>query len=170
MTTRSLLPCKVNPQHFTAIIDSREQHPLDVSPLQAVKGTLVTGDYSVEGLEHAIAIERKSLDDLLSCCGRERERFDACVQRMLAYPVLALVVEASWADVAAGNWRSKLSPKQVEASLMGWITKGVPVLLSGDHKTAGRHVARILFIAARRRYQEARLLAMGVAPAEEVAS
>ena len=51
---------------------------------------------------------------------------------------------------------------------MGWLAKGLPVLLSGDHKTAGRHVARILFIAARRRYHEARTLAMNVAPAKEV--
>ena len=73
---RSPLPCKVRPEQFTAIIDSREQNPLDVSPLQAITGTLVTGDYSIQGLESVIAIERKSLDDLLGCCGRERKRFD----------------------------------------------------------------------------------------------
>lgn len=167
--TRSALPCKVSPEQFTAIIDSREQRPLDVSPLQTVTGTLVTGDYSVQGLEeNVIAIERKSLDDLLACCGRERERFEREIQRLLAFPVRALVVEATWTDIAAGNWRSKLSPKQVEASLMGWLSRGVPVLLSGDHKTAGRHVARILFISARRRYHEARQLAMGIAPVKEV--
>ena len=166
--TKSPLPCKVAPEQFTAIIDSREQRPLDVSPLQTITGTLVTGDYTVQGLENVIAIERKSLDDLLGCCGRERERFEKEIQRLLSYPTRALVVETTWADIAAGQWRSKLSPKVVEASLMGWIAKGLPVLLSGDHKTAGRHVARIRFIAARRRYLEARALATGVAPAKEV--
>lgn len=141
-----------------AIIDTREQHPLNLSPLRTVTGTLVTGDYSVQGLENVITIERKSIDDLLQCCGRKRERFEREIMRLLAYPTRAIVVEATWRDIAAGQWRSRLTPKQVEASLIGWLARGLPVLLSGDHRTAGRHVACILFIAARRRYHEARAL------------
>ena len=166
--TRSPLPCKVGPEQFTAIVDSREQHPLDLSPLRTEVACLQTGDYSIKYLEDQISIERKSLDDLLACCGRERARFDKEIQRLLSYPTRALVVETTWGDIAAGQWRSSLSPKVVEASLMGWVAKGIPVVLSGDHKTAGRHVARILFIAARRRYIEARQLALGVA--KEVAT
>ena len=163
---RSPLPAKVEPQHFTAIIDSREQHALDLSPLRTEVACLQTADYSVKHLEDQIAIERKSLEDLLGCCGRERERFEKEIQRLLAYPVRALVVEASWTDVAAGQWRSKITPKVAESSLLGWVARGLPVVLSGDHKTAGRHVARILFISARRRYLEARVLAAGIAQDE----
>jgi ERCC4-type nuclease len=54
------------PDQITAIIDSREQLPLDLTPLAMVAGTLVTGDYSVRGLEKHVAIERKSLNDLLA--------------------------------------------------------------------------------------------------------
>jgi hypothetical protein len=35
-------------------------------------------------LEHVVAIERKSLGDLIGCIGVERERFDRVVQRLLA--------------------------------------------------------------------------------------
>lgn len=34
--------------------------------------TLVTGDYTVLGLESVIAIERKALRGVLRCIGRER--------------------------------------------------------------------------------------------------
>jgi hypothetical protein len=71
----------------TAIIDTREQNPLDLSPLQVTVGTLSTGDY-----------------------------------------------------------------------LLGWIAAGVPVVMAEDHDRAGRYVSRILYIAARRRWREARAL------------
>ena len=61
---------------ITAVVDTREQRPLDLTPLKSVPGTLATGDYSVRGLEHVVAIERKSLDDLLGCIGRDRARFE----------------------------------------------------------------------------------------------
>jgi ERCC4-type nuclease len=152
------LPGTLKPESLVAICDTREQNPLDLAPLQVERGTLATGDYSIRGLEHVIAIERKSLDDLLSCCGCERERFEREVQRLLAYPVRALVVESTWGAVEIGQWRSRLSPAQVEASLLGWAAAGLPVLMAGDHERAGRMVARLLFIAARRRYREAREL------------
>ena len=54
---------------------SREQTPFDLAPMQTKAGTLNVGDYSIAGLESVVAIERKSLPDLVACCGRERERF-----------------------------------------------------------------------------------------------
>ena len=54
----------IEPRDIVAIIDTREQAPLDLSPLRTEKGTLTTGDYSIKGLESEIAIERKSLPDL----------------------------------------------------------------------------------------------------------
>ena len=100
----------IEPRDIVAIIDTREQAPLDLSPLRTEKGTLTTGDYSIKGLESEIAIERKSLPDLLGCVGRERERFDKEVKRLMAYPVRALVVEATWHELEAGHWRSSIPP------------------------------------------------------------
>lgn len=154
--TTSIMPAELRPEAVTAIIDSREQLPLDLSPLQTTSGTLATGDYSIFGLEHVVAIERKGLGDLLGCIGQERERFDREVQRLLAYPVRALVVEATWLDLEQGGWRSKITPAAAIGSLLGWIASGLPIILAGDHGRAGRYVSRLLFTAARRRWREAR--------------
>jgi ERCC4-type nuclease len=156
--TRNPLPADLRPDQVTAIVDTREQLPLDLAPLQAVAGTLATGDYSVQGLESVVAIERKGLGDLLGCIGVERGRFEREVQRLLAYPVRALVIEATWVDIERGEWRSKITPAAAVGSVLGWIGMGLPVLMAGDHERAGRYVSRLLFTAARRRWREARAL------------
>lgn len=152
------IPATLAPEQVTAVVDTREQYPLDLQPLQTITGTLATGDYSVRGLEAVVSLERKSLPDLLACIGAERERFDREVQRLLAYPVRALIVEASWSDLEAGNWRSKITPAAALGSVLGWIASGLPVVMAGDHDRAGRYVGRLLYTAARRRWREARAL------------
>ncbi len=144
----------LKPEQVVAVIDTREQTPLDLDPLQSQPGTLTTGDYSVRGLEDHVAIERKSLGDLLSCVGKDRERFDREVVRLQAYPVRALVIEATWADIEAGQWRSKVTPQSALGSILGWMATGLPVVMAGTHARAGRYVSRLLYIAARRRWRE----------------
>ncbi|MHC4405410.1 MAG: ERCC4 domain-containing protein [Planctomycetota bacterium] len=163
------LPSKLEPDQITAVIDTREQIPLSLEPLQVEYGTLTTGDYSVKGLEHVVAIERKSLPDLLACVGTERARFEKQVQRLLAYPVRALAVEASWSDIEAGQWASKVTPQAALGSLLGWVTSGLPVIMGSDHTRCGRYVARLLYTAARRRYRECRELVRRIVEMEPVA-
>lgn len=154
-----VLPAELKPASVTAIIDSREQLPLDLSQLRTVVGTLAAGDYSVKGLENIVAIERKSLSDLLGCVGRDRERFDREVQRLLAYPTRVLVVESTWASIEIGAWtRSRVTPAAAIGSLLGWVAAGLPVVMAGDHERAGRYTSRLLFTAARRRWRESRQL------------
>ena len=85
---------------------------------------------------------------------RERARFDREVKRLLAYPVRALVVEATWPEIELGEWRSRLTPNQVTAALVGWLAHGLPVMLTGNHERTGQLVAKILFTTARRRLRE----------------
>ena len=160
--TMPKLPAELTAESIVAIIDTREQLPLDLAPLRIERGTLTTGDYSVKGLENVVAIERKSLEDLVLCVGTERERFERCVQRMLAYPVRCLVVESDWAALESGNWRSKTTAAAVLGSLIGWQTAGLPIALVGSHERAGRIIAKMLFSAARRRWREARALMQDV--------
>lgn len=145
---------ELKPEHVTVVIDSREQTPLDVAPLNSCRGTLATGDYSIVGLEHMVAIERKSLSDLVGCIGRERERFEKEMQRILAHPVRALVVEAEWSQIELKQYMGTVHPNAVMGSLMGWIAQGIPVIMIGDHARAAKWVSRMLFLAARRRYEE----------------
>ncbi len=152
------IPVEIPMEAIVAIVDTREQDPLDLAPLATITATLATGDYSVRGLERIVAVERKSLPDLLACVGRERKRFDREVQRLLAYPVRALVVESTWPAIEAGGWRGEVRPQAALGSLLGWMAAGLPVLMAGDHERAGRFVARLLVTAARRRWREARVL------------
>jgi ERCC4-type nuclease len=146
------------PEHITAICDSREQLRLDLTPLKMVTGTLTTGDYSIAGLENIVAVERKSLADLIGCVGAERERFDREVQRLLAFPARMLVIESTWGAINLGGWRGKVTPASVTGSILGWVAAGLPTMLVGDHDEAGRAVARFLYIIARRRWRENRSL------------
>ena len=51
----------------TIIVDLRERRPYRFHG--AITKALSTGDYSILGLENCIALERKSLPDLLSVIG-----------------------------------------------------------------------------------------------------
>jgi DNA excision repair protein ERCC-4 len=158
------LPATITPESLVAIVDTREQLPLDLSPLKTQPATLDTGDYSLAGCEHVVRIERKSLDDLLGCVGRERERFDREVMRLLAYPVRLLLVESTWAEIELGQWRSKVTPEQAIGSLLGWQAMGLAVHMVGDHQRAGKHAARLLFTVGKRRYRELRAMVSAQEP------
>ena len=144
------------PSDLTALIDTREQRPLDLSPLAMEPATLDTGDYSLAGLESLVRVERKSLPDLVVCVGPERERFERELVRLRGFPHRLLVVEATWTDIEEHGYRSKTTPASVIGSLLAWMSDGVPVLMAGDHERAGKFVSRFLFTVARRRWRELR--------------
>lgn len=154
-------------EHITAICDAREKLPCDLSPIKTVRGTLTTGDYSVQGLQHCVAVERKSKNDLVMCCGAERERFEREIQRLLAYPFRLLVVEAPYSDIEMGGWRGKLQPSHVIGSLISWQARGIPVMCVSDHAWAGRYIAKFLFTAARHRWRELQSLHQGLKIVED---
>jgi ERCC4-type nuclease len=141
---------------FTALIDTREQTPLDLSPFKVKKETLDTGDYSIQGLTEYIRIERKSLQDLVMCVGRERKRFEKEISRLKAYETRAVVVEARWEDLVKGKWRGNVTSAQVIGSVLGWVASGIPILTPG--KDIAPVVKKIMHIAARRKYYSFSLL------------
>jgi len=57
---------------FTIIVDSREQKPYLFGGYTCgvKKSGLKTGDYSIEGYENSICVERKSKEDLYSSLGK----------------------------------------------------------------------------------------------------
>jgi ERCC4-type nuclease len=142
----------LRPEDLTIIIDTREQRPLDLA-LRTERATLTTGDYSVKGLEHLITAERKSLDDLVSCVGQNRERFERTVQRMLAYEARLIVVEAPLAALEVGEWRAQVTPSSVQGSVAKWQSQGLPILFADNRQRAALHLARWLYVAARERWR-----------------
>lgn len=139
------------------LVDTREQRPLRFSDLVRVESvTLGTGDYSAAGLTDRVAIERKSLPDLVACCGPERDRFLDCCRRLRAYEVRAVVVEASVNDVLAHAYRSRMHPQSVLGTTIAiFADYGVPTIWAGDEQNAASIVERLLVRLLRQGPKEA---------------
>jgi ERCC4-type nuclease len=109
---------------FVILQDSREVTPLRWPEGQQVEiAGLQTGDYSCKNFERHIALERKSLPDLLMCMGSERIRFCNELMRLKAFPLRAVLVEGSFNDIVLGNYRSKITSAAAVGSLSSWYMK-----------------------------------------------
>jgi len=135
------------------VIDTREQTPWDLEPLQVGRGTLPTGDYSLLDFPEAIAIERKELSDFISVIGHGRDRFERELMRLKAYEASMVIVEASWQDLEAGEWRSKIQPNVVLQSIASWVSQGHNIILAGDREMSERIARSALFFAYRRKVE-----------------
>lgn len=145
----------LEPEDLVAIIDTREKLPLDLSPLKMERRDLKTGDYSVKGLEHIMTIERKSLPDLVGCVGRDRERFEYEMHRILAFPYKMVLVECEFGALFTKSWRGSLEPAHLTGSVLGWMRRGIPFLFIQDRTEAGKMAARFLYLCAKDRWNEA---------------
>ena len=92
------------------ITDSRQQRPYQFE-LASELAALPCGDYSIGGLENYVAVERKTLDDLIGCLTTDRDRFERKLHRGLALDYFALVVEASLSDLVNGRYRTNMLSK-----------------------------------------------------------
>lgn len=152
---------KTASQPMTIKVDTREQLAYDFAsvkspqiPFEVVRDTLETGDYSAAVPLTAtkadmIVIERKSLADLYSTLGHGRERFEREFQRMSEYGYAAVVVEATWEQIADPNKHLKhptlLVPKTVVATLIAWSQRyGVHVFTCPGRVFAEKLTYRLL--------------------------
>jgi ERCC4-type nuclease len=119
------------------VIDTREQTPYgfesiagdvgekcETITVPTVRGTLASGDYSLEGHEQNIAVERKSLADLYATIGHGRERFEAEFRRMNEMSHAFLVIEADWSTVLnppeSITRHTELPPKIISRTAISW--------------------------------------------------
>ena len=109
------------------LIDSREQRPLRFRNVKSERATLHTGDYSVRvgdvSLSDVVAIERKSISDLVGSLGGGRARFERELDRLAHIRWRFLVIEGEMREIAAGTRFSNLTPKQIISPLLSWQTK-----------------------------------------------
>lgn len=152
------LPAELPPERVTVIIDPREQLPWNLAPLRMVRQTLDTADYAVMGAEHLCRLERKTLPDFIACCGVERDRFTRELERLLAFPSRMVIIEASLADLSAGEWRSKITAAAVIGSVASWSAMGIGFLFAGDREASQTLAAKILYSVAKRQWVSARKL------------
>jgi hypothetical protein len=108
---------------FTVLVDTREQTPYEFiglltdadqgfEPLNVLttRRTLASGDYSIEGMDSEIAIERKSVADLFGTLGQGRARFVRELERLAKLQFAAVVVEGAWSEIL-------VDPKQLQAAI-----------------------------------------------------
>ena len=139
-------------------IDTREQIPWEFRcPTVAAK--IDSGDYSLFNaeagkpiLEHLVSIERKSLADFVGSITSGRERFEREILRLhdaCEWPWI--IVECSLTDLAAGEYRSTITPKTVFGTIEAWARRyRVQWVFAGDRLAAQTLAQTILGIADNR--------------------
>jgi ERCC4-type nuclease len=123
---------------FVIVTDTREQAPFTFGEITGSRGRVIdvatcraglkTGDYSIQGLEGEIAVERKSKTDLYGTVGRGRARFRREIERLAAMNAPAIVIECDLASLLRPPSRSKVSPSSVLNSLATWSVRNrIPI-------------------------------------------
>ena len=90
--------------NFTVIKDTREQEGYHFSKYDKCEGMverkLDTGDYSIEGLEEKICVERKaSPEELATNLGQKKHAFMNEIERMKPFPHKFIILEFSLQDL-----------------------------------------------------------------------
>jgi ERCC4-type nuclease len=134
----------------TIIIDTREQegYSFDSRLAATVRRALPAGDYSLEGLEERVAVERKTLDDFVSTVVHARPRFREELRKLAGYKAACVVVEAGVADVLLQRYRGAAHPNAVVGNALSIILDfGVPVFFCGNRQAACQFVQAYLLAA-----------------------
>jgi ERCC4-type nuclease len=124
------------------LIDTREQLPFSFERFpnwiaSERRETLSVADYSVEGMENLIALERKSLADLIGTLTQNRNRFFTMCEKMTNYKWRALIVEASYEDIKSpyASEFTNAHPNGISGSLDALEAKfGIPIIYTSQHK------------------------------------
>jgi ERCC4-type nuclease len=143
---------------LTIVVDSREQYPYLFESHKTIVQGLPIGDYGLLNFSD-IAIERKSVDDLIGSLTKGRDRFEKELQKGSQIPYFALVIEASLSDLASGQYRSNVLPKSIVQSLLSWSVKyNTRVFFAGSREFSERVTLSLLLKYGRMVYQKYQIL------------
>lgn len=149
-------------KNLKIIADTREQvnshvkEHFDSKKIETISRKLDIGDYSAMiddyTLENSVVVERKaSIDEIAGNYTVDRKRFENEFLRAKANGVkVFLIIEGcSWGDIYLHNYRSKLKPQSLIASLLAWqIRYNVTVFFCKPSET-GQIIHGLLHYAAR---------------------
>lgn len=137
----------------TIVVDTREQLAWSFDPAVAgtVRRALPAGDYSLDGLELVVAVERKSLDDFVGSAIRDWIRFRKELRRLAGYESAVVAVEANVEDVVHHKYNSDAHPNSVLGRAQSILLDyGVPVQFWGPRPAARMMSERFLLLAHKR--------------------
>lgn len=138
---------------YKIIIDKQEKRPWMFE--DSISKHLKTGDYSIEGYETSIVVERKSMNDFVGSISGHRKRFMAELDRAKSIKHFCIIVEGSWFDLITGNYRSKMLPSSAVGTAVGIMARyGVPVIMAETRKQAEQLCKKFLRLSLMREYEE----------------
>ena len=133
-----------NWETIPVLVDTREQHPYEFT-CEVVEKTLHTGDYSLYGYEHQIAIERKTKQDAYQSLGQGRKRFEREFERLAEIDRSYVIIECSMPNFMNAPSFTKMNPHAAINSLISWMVKyKVGVIWAGDRRHGQALTYRIL--------------------------
>ena len=147
-----------NKQKPCLLIDTREKQPWDFEPDDAFESIkhikLDAGDYSIEGLEHVLIVERKaSVDELFINFSKEKERINAEFTRLKDHKFKIMIIEATYEDVM-NPLRYYVNKHHINKQ---HIKMPVAVVASGLNNLILEHGVMVLFGGSR-----AKVMARGI--------
>ncbi len=135
---------------FESMFADKTRSPTDApEPLHVPtkQFNLVWGDYSLEGHESRVIVERKALSDLFGTLTARRDAFENQVQEMAKYDVADIIVEANLGDIIKNPpEHSQADPKTILRTVLSWKQKyrNVHWTFCADRWLAERVTFRIL--------------------------
>jgi ERCC4-type nuclease len=130
------------------IIDTREQLPYSFEHPAEIR-TLKTGDYSIEGLENSVVVERKRHNEIVQCMTWQRDRFERELERSNKFRRFHLVIECSMKaliECLYEDWPNGTHPNSVRGTLIAWQNRfpSLRVWMPGDRETSQLWVEHLL--------------------------
>lgn len=126
------------------LVDTREKNPFDFSGFKnwiadTKSQVLKAGDYSVEGMENLLVLERKTLTDLITTVIQERKRFFKQCAKMTKYRWCALLIESSYEDIKTpydyDTYNTLAHPNAVSGTLDALEARyGIPVIYTSRYR------------------------------------
>ena len=117
------------PNNMVVVIDTREQLPYLFPRCRASVHKLEAGDYSLEGYENVMAVERKSANDFFGSLVNNkdkdnRDRFERELEILKGYKFKALVIEAEEQEILQPEMYGRgISSNSIKGSIISFEVK-----------------------------------------------
>jgi len=145
------------PDPFRIIIDTREQRPYTFE-CETVNAALPAGDYSVEGWENKVAVERKSLADFARTVIHEMDRFRSELMLLAICVQSCIVVEADLDELLRGRLEVRGDPHSIMGAAL-WILNEyrIPTFWCGSRQASREFTEMFLRMFVRKQMGDERM-------------
>lgn len=138
---------------MVVIVDTQEQARWRF-PCNTLVRSLATGDYTVQGYESILTIERKSLSDLVKTVIHDWLRFSRELRRMAAMDYAAIVCEAPVTALINKAYPGDANPNSVRGKLNAiYLDFGVPTVFLDNREIAAEWVHNLFTLFLDRKGQ-----------------